>query len=188
MQGTVRGFDPVDGSGSVFLDDGSVCQFGPDVFAASGLRLLRRGQRVAIRRGPSGAITALTLATFPLPADTIMFMPTDRSLETLAAEDFRGHQGTRFRLTPQPSEGGSAVSVDAELAEVSEHPAGAMGSFRTPFSLVFHGPLQPVLPQGLYRVEHDQFGSVELFLVPIGPNEVPPGQTPTAMRYEAVFG
>jgi hypothetical protein len=69
VQATVRGFDPSDGSGSVFLDDGSVCEFGPDVFAACGLRLLRRGQRVAIRRGPSGAVTALTLATFPLPGE-----------------------------------------------------------------------------------------------------------------------
>ena len=69
MQATVRGFDPVSGSGSVFLDDGTVCAFGPEVFAASGLRLLRRGQRVAVRRGPSGAITALTLATLPLPPD-----------------------------------------------------------------------------------------------------------------------
>jgi cold shock CspA family protein len=68
MQGTVRQFDRASGSGSVFLDDGTVCPFGPEVFATSGLRLLRRGQRVAIRRGPSGAITALALATFPLPA------------------------------------------------------------------------------------------------------------------------
>jgi hypothetical protein len=67
VQGTVRDFDPGSGSGSVFLDDGTVCPFGPEVFAASGLRLLRRGQRVAIRRGPSGAITALALATLPLP-------------------------------------------------------------------------------------------------------------------------
>jgi hypothetical protein len=67
MQATVREFDAVTGSGSVFLDDGSVCTFGPEVFAASGLRLLRRGQRVAIRRGPAGAITALALATLPLP-------------------------------------------------------------------------------------------------------------------------
>jgi len=52
VQGTVREFDPGSGSGSVFLDDGTVCPFGPEVFAASGLRLLRRGQRVAIRRGP----------------------------------------------------------------------------------------------------------------------------------------
>ena len=67
MQGTVREFDGGTGSGSVFLDDGSVCAFGPDVFTASGLRLLRRGQRVTIRRGPAGAITALALATLPLP-------------------------------------------------------------------------------------------------------------------------
>jgi 2-phospho-L-lactate guanylyltransferase len=68
VQATVRAFDPSDGSGSVFLDDGTAADFGASVFAASGLRLLRRGQRVAIRLGPSGAITALTLATLPLPA------------------------------------------------------------------------------------------------------------------------
>ena len=69
MQATVREFDAADGSGSVFLDDGTVGRFGPEVFAASGLRLVRRGQRVAIRCGPSGAITALTLATLPWPGD-----------------------------------------------------------------------------------------------------------------------
>ena len=69
VQATVREFDAADGSGSVFLDDGTVRRFGPEVFAASGLRLLRRGQRVALRCGPSGAITALTLATLPLPDD-----------------------------------------------------------------------------------------------------------------------
>ena len=70
MQATVREFDAADGSGSVFLDDGTVCRFGPGVFAASGLRLLRRGQRVAIRCGPPGAITALALATMPLPPES----------------------------------------------------------------------------------------------------------------------
>ena len=69
MQATVREFDPASGSGSVFLDDGNVCPFGPEVFAASGLRLLRRGQRVAVRRAPTGAITALNLATLPLPGE-----------------------------------------------------------------------------------------------------------------------
>jgi len=69
MQATVREFDATGGSGSVFCDDGTVSEFGPEVFAASGLRLLRRGQRVAIRRGPSGAITALNLATLPLPEE-----------------------------------------------------------------------------------------------------------------------
>jgi hypothetical protein len=70
MQATVREFDPGSGAGSVFLDDGAVREFGPEVFAASGLRLLRRGQRVAIRCGPSGAITALALATMPLPPES----------------------------------------------------------------------------------------------------------------------
>ena len=66
MQATVRSFDPAAGSGSVFLDDGTVVAFGPAAFAGSGLRLLRPGQRVAIRCDPSGAITGLTLATVPL--------------------------------------------------------------------------------------------------------------------------
>jgi len=67
MQATVRGFDPATGSGSVFLDDGTVLGFGPAAFARSGLRLLRPGQRVAIGCDPGGAIVGLTLATFPLP-------------------------------------------------------------------------------------------------------------------------
>ena len=69
MQATVRAFDPASGSGSVFFDDGTVREFGAEAFAASGLRLLRRGQRVAVRCGPSGAITALTLATLALPPE-----------------------------------------------------------------------------------------------------------------------
>jgi len=66
MQATVRSFDPAAGSGSVFLDDGTVAGFGPAAFAGSGLRLLRPGQRVTIRRGLGGTIARLTLATFPL--------------------------------------------------------------------------------------------------------------------------
>ena len=66
MQATVRSFDAVAGSGSVFLDDGTVAGFGSAAFAGSGLRLLRPGQRVTIGCDPGGVITALTLATFPL--------------------------------------------------------------------------------------------------------------------------
>ena len=35
MQATVRSFDPAAGSGSVFLDDGTVVGFGPAAFAGS---------------------------------------------------------------------------------------------------------------------------------------------------------
>ena len=67
MQATVRGYDPATRSGSVFLDDGTVVEFGPAALAGSGLRLLRPGQRVTLGRDAGGAIVALTLATFPLP-------------------------------------------------------------------------------------------------------------------------
>ena len=66
VQATVRSYDPLTGAGSVFLDDGSVLPFSPDVFAASGLRLLRPGQRVVLRCA-GGRVTALTLVSFPLP-------------------------------------------------------------------------------------------------------------------------
>jgi hypothetical protein len=66
MQATVRGYDEVNRSGSVFLDDGAVLEFGPRALRRSGLRLLRPGQRVRIARDADGAISAVTLATFPL--------------------------------------------------------------------------------------------------------------------------
>ncbi|MBO0774555.1 MAG: hypothetical protein J2P35_24150 [Actinobacteria bacterium] len=67
-QATVRSFDPDRRAGSLLADDGSVLEFGAGAFGASGLRLLRPGQRVTIRLAPGGVITALTLITFPLPA------------------------------------------------------------------------------------------------------------------------
>ena len=67
MQATVRSFSTLTRSGSVFLDDGTVLAFSAEVFGASRLRMLRPGQRVTIRCAPDGTITALTLATFPLP-------------------------------------------------------------------------------------------------------------------------
>ena len=63
----MRGFDPATRSGTVFCDDGTVAAFGAAAFDASGLRLLRPGQRVTIGRGGDGVITSLALAGFPLP-------------------------------------------------------------------------------------------------------------------------
>ena len=68
MQATVRGYDPGTRSGTVFTDDGTVLGFGAAALRGSGLRLLRPGQRVRIRRDAAGGVIALTLVTFPLPA------------------------------------------------------------------------------------------------------------------------
>jgi 2-phospho-L-lactate guanylyltransferase len=64
MQGTVATFDERSRSGTLLLDDGVELAFPAAAFDASGLRLLRLGQRVRIERGPSGEVTRVTLPTF----------------------------------------------------------------------------------------------------------------------------
>ncbi len=51
MQATVHRFDDEGHTGSVLLDNGRELSFGPDVFARSGLRSLRSGQRVSVELG-----------------------------------------------------------------------------------------------------------------------------------------
>lgn len=48
MQGSVHRFDEQSGAGSVLLDDGRERPFDEQVFARSGLRHLRVGQRVSL--------------------------------------------------------------------------------------------------------------------------------------------
>jgi cold shock CspA family protein len=48
VQASVHSFDPQTGDGSVLLDDGRRVPFDASVFARSGLRRLRSGQRVTV--------------------------------------------------------------------------------------------------------------------------------------------
>lgn len=115
-------------------------------------------------------------------------MAGSRSLETLTAGEFRSIRGSRLRIG-NGSPGNSPVSFEVEVAEVTEYAGTTPGAFRSPFSVVFHGPPGPVLPQGIYRFEHERLGVMDLFIVPVGPDTgAGPGQAPAAMRYEAVFG
>jgi len=68
MQATVRSFDPRSRTGEVLLDDGRAMSFPARAFDASGLRLLRLGQRVRLRLDDDGDIAFLTIATLPDPA------------------------------------------------------------------------------------------------------------------------
>jgi 2-phospho-L-lactate guanylyltransferase len=61
VQGTVATFDAESHTGTLLLDDGSELAFPAAAFDRSGLRLLRLGQRLVIRTGPSGAVEQLTL-------------------------------------------------------------------------------------------------------------------------------
>ena len=53
MQASVHRYDGENGSGSVLLDDGREIPFDGKVMDASGLRLLRPGQRVSIEMSPT---------------------------------------------------------------------------------------------------------------------------------------
>ena len=65
----------------------------------------------------------------------------------------------------------------AELIEVADKNASPR---MEQFSLVFRGPMTPALPQGIHELEHATLGKLQLFLVPLGPDD-------SGMRYEAVF-
>jgi hypothetical protein len=96
-------------------------------------------------------------------------VPKGPALDTLTVDPFRERLGDRFRVVPE-----DAAAFDVELVEVTEIPREPGG--RAPFSLVFRGGPSPPLPQGIYRVENDELGAVEIFIVPIAVD-----------RYEAVF-
>jgi len=99
----------------------------------------------------------------------VPYDPRVADLEKLTIEDFSPLLRESFRVDP-----GDQPPFELELVEVAEivrEPGG-----RAPFSLVFEGGPSPTLPQRIYRVEHDDLGAMEVFLVPIA-----------ADRYEAVF-
>ena len=93
-------------------------------------------------------------------------------LDDLSASVFAAQLDTEFRVAFE-----GIPPVMLELFEVTE---GDPASVQEHFSLVFRGPHDRVLSQGMCRMEHAELGVVVLFIVPIGPDS-------RGMRYEAVF-
>ena len=89
----------------------------------------------------------------------------------LTSEHFSGSLHTTFYLAQPPHR------APLELVEVTERDDSP--DFEQ-FSLIFRAAMTPVFPQRTYRLEHETLGPMDLFLVPIGPDE-------TGMRYQAVF-
>jgi len=79
---------------------------------------------------------------------------------------------------------GNGETLSVTLAEViaGKNPSSSdeSGEPYYPFSLVFQSDTTSYLPQHTYRIEHEQLGSHDIFIVPLGPNA-------QGMRYEAVF-
>jgi hypothetical protein len=105
---------------------------------------------------------------------------TKTNLENLTLDSFQPRVGNTFRIRASPEQ-----IIDAELIEVralvdpGRSPTGA-SSRRVPFALSFRTTRKGALPQRIYAVEHDEMGSCDIFLVPVGPDSV-------GMVYEAIF-
>ena len=98
------------------------------------------------------------------------------TLDKLQSSDFLPflHQFFKVRLD------GEDV-FDLELVSVAEFGPNSMQGARKPFSLQFLGPVsRQYLQQHTYCLEHANFGVLELFIVPLGPEA-------GRMRYEAIF-
>lgn len=92
----------------------------------------------------------------------------------LTLNDFSPLQGGHFELNVG-DQGLLALSL-IEANALTPH----LSAVRAPFSLVFEGPAQPLLPQATYGMTHPSLGPLDIFLVPVA-------RSPAGIRYEAVF-
>jgi uncharacterized protein DUF6916 len=96
--------------------------------------------------------------------------------ERLTEASFTKHLNTVFRVkvsAPRP--------VELQLVEVKGYAGGANDqSGMERFSLFFNGPGDLHLPQSTYAMEHEQLGSLDIFIVTVARNE-------QGFLYEAVF-
>ena len=102
-------------------------------------------------------------------------------LDRLTVSDFNGHMNATFRVDL-----GSGEVIGLELIEAKTIGEGrrsdSVVSRRQSFSLIFRGPRDRLLSQGMHPVEHPALGTLTIFLVPI----MPEGD-PTELHYQAIF-
>jgi hypothetical protein len=96
-------------------------------------------------------------------------------LKDVSLETFRPLIGEEFVIHVDEN---AALEVTLRAANALADQASPAG--RLAFSILFEGPLEPILPQRIYALDHPGLGRLELFLVPLQPEA---GKT----RYEAIF-
>jgi hypothetical protein len=103
---------------------------------------------------------------------------SENPVDNLGKNDFSARLNQTFRI-----HFGEDAVLDAELTEVQAlGPAPDVDAdWRQAFSILFRVSNPDVFPQHIYTVEHKELGRMELFLVPMGPDQG------GGMRYEAVF-
>jgi hypothetical protein len=99
-------------------------------------------------------------------------MASTADLATLGIDDFKAQLGSQFDVQ---TAGGT---IAMKLSKVD--PAGDSGRKGGAFSLIFAAPRGPWLGQTIYPMRHAALGTMEIFLVPIGP-------LGEANGYQAIF-
>lgn len=94
----------------------------------------------------------------------------------LVFEDFADKIGEVFPIADDDVPRIPLTLTEAELLKARWSKPGA----RPSFSLVFVGKDPRVLPQRIYRLEHNGLGTMEIFLVPIGKDA-------QGVSYQAMF-
>jgi hypothetical protein len=92
--------------------------------------------------------------------------------DLLTHETFSKHINTKFQTQLDETN-----YVDLELAQVSEL---KLLPEQQEFTIVFRGPSEIFLGQGIRSFTHEQMGQFEMFIVPIAQDE-------EGFSYEAVF-
>ena len=93
-------------------------------------------------------------------------------VETVTKEMFDENLNTGFRILLEGN-----VTLELKLIEVKP---GRSTPRQEQFSLLFQGPHEIQLHQGVFRLEHKKMRALDLFLVPVRKDE-------QAYYYEAVF-
>ena len=98
-------------------------------------------------------------------------------LAALTLETCRRHVGESF---VRPDDAGPDVTLELTAAEPGRRDPRAQEPGDRPFSLLFRGPLDHRLTQGMHDLDHPRLALRGIFLVPVGQDE-------DGLLYEAVF-
>jgi hypothetical protein len=95
-----------------------------------------------------------------------------KDLSALTPEDFEPHSGDDFEII------GPKGTLPLKLLEVRR--LGTAHRDGGAFSLTFQSAPGPHLPQAIYPVAHPMLGTLEIFIVPLGPKN-------GGNQYEVIF-
>lgn len=95
--------------------------------------------------------------------------------KALVFEDFKDKVGQSFSLAEQ-----NVPAISLTLTEAQPLRFPTLQGVRPPFSLMFVAQHPVILPQQLYRMEHEALGALSIFLVPVGKDAA-------GISYQATF-